>query len=157
MAERFIFPALAIPYDRDNSGFICKKHLGLYAYRRDTLELFAKLPPGLLEQTERLEQLRFLENGIDVFVEETPDNTIGVDTEDDLAAVEARFCCGEGILNLSYGKLLLGSGSNSSSSPSSSGNTVTCRSFSEPIIQSAAARLSMEWEKVVASTLHPAA
>ena len=83
------FSRSAIPYDRDNSGLICKKHLGLYAYRRDTLELFAKLPHGLLEQTERLEQLRFLENGIDVFVEETPHNTIGVDTEEDLAAFEA--------------------------------------------------------------------
>lgn len=83
------FSRSAIPFDRDGSGFICKKHLGLYAYRSDTLEAFAKLPPSPLERTERLEQLRFLENGIDVFVEETPYDTIGVDTEEDLAAVEA--------------------------------------------------------------------
>ena len=83
------FSRSAIPYDRDKSGFICKKHLGLYAYRRDTLEVFARLPPSPLERAERLEQLRFLENGIDVFVEETPYDTIGVDTEEELAAVEA--------------------------------------------------------------------
>jgi 3-deoxy-manno-octulosonate cytidylyltransferase (CMP-KDO synthetase) len=83
------FSRSAIPYDRDNSGFVCKKHLGLYAYRSDALEIFAKLPPSSLELTERLEQLRFLENGINVFVEETPYDTVGVDTEEDLAAVEA--------------------------------------------------------------------
>jgi 3-deoxy-manno-octulosonate cytidylyltransferase (CMP-KDO synthetase) len=83
------FSRSAIPYDRDNSGFGCKKHLGLYAYRSDALKLFAQLPPSPLERTERLEQLRFLENGIDVYVEETPCDTIGVDTEEDLAAVEA--------------------------------------------------------------------
>ncbi len=83
------FSRSAIPLDRDKSGFVCRKHLGLYAYRRDTLEVFATLPPSPLECIERLEQLRFLENGIDVFVEETPYDTIGVDTEEDLAAVDA--------------------------------------------------------------------
>lgn len=83
------FSRSAIPYDRDNSGFICRKHLGLYAYRSDALKRFAQLPPSPLERTERLEQLRFLENGIDVYVEETPYDTIGVDTEADLVAVEA--------------------------------------------------------------------
>jgi 3-deoxy-manno-octulosonate cytidylyltransferase (CMP-KDO synthetase) len=83
------FSRSAIPYDRDGAGFICKKHQGLYAYRSDALKRFANLPTSILERTERLEQLRFLENGIDVFVEETPFDTIGVDTEEDLAAVEA--------------------------------------------------------------------
>ncbi|WP_406707459.1 3-deoxy-manno-octulosonate cytidylyltransferase [Tunturiibacter gelidoferens] len=65
------------------------KHIGLYAYRKTTLERFPTLPPSLLEQTERLEQLRFLENGIPIYVEPTEFDTIGVDTEEDLQRVEA--------------------------------------------------------------------
>ena len=64
------------------------KHIGLYAYRKATLERFPTLPPSLLEQTERLEQLRFLENGIPIHVATTPHDTIGVDTEEDLRRVE---------------------------------------------------------------------
>jgi 3-deoxy-manno-octulosonate cytidylyltransferase (CMP-KDO synthetase) len=84
------FSRAAIPYDRDCSGQApYLKHLGLYAYRRSALERFSQLAPSPLEQIERLEQLRFLENGIDVFVETAPYDTIGVDTEEDLSAVEA--------------------------------------------------------------------
>lgn len=83
------FSRSAIPYDRDRSGKApYQKHLGLYAYRRSALERFSRLAPSPLELVERLEQLRFLENGIDVFVETTPFDTIGVDTEEDLLAVE---------------------------------------------------------------------
>ncbi|MGH9597187.1 MAG: 3-deoxy-manno-octulosonate cytidylyltransferase [Edaphobacter sp.] len=64
------------------------KHLGLYAYRKATLDRFFSLAPSTLEQTERLEQLRFLENGIDIHVEPTDYDTIGVDTEEDLQRVE---------------------------------------------------------------------
>jgi 3-deoxy-manno-octulosonate cytidylyltransferase (CMP-KDO synthetase) len=64
------------------------KHIGLYAYHRSALNLFPTLPPSLLEQTERLEQLRFLENNIPIHVEPTDHDTIGVDTEADLALVE---------------------------------------------------------------------
>jgi 3-deoxy-manno-octulosonate cytidylyltransferase (CMP-KDO synthetase) len=65
------------------------KHIGLYAYRRAALQRFPTLPPSVLEQTERLEQLRFLENNIDIYVEPTDFDTIGVDTEEDLHRVEA--------------------------------------------------------------------
>jgi 3-deoxy-manno-octulosonate cytidylyltransferase (CMP-KDO synthetase) len=65
------------------------KHIGLYAYRRAALEAFHRLPPSELEQTERLEQLRFLENGIPITVVETTEATVGVDTEEDLHAVQA--------------------------------------------------------------------
>jgi 3-deoxy-manno-octulosonate cytidylyltransferase (CMP-KDO synthetase) len=65
------------------------KHIGLYAYHRSALNLFPSLPPSLLEQTERLEQLRFLENNIPIHVEPTDYDTIGVDTEADLQQVEA--------------------------------------------------------------------
>lgn len=65
------------------------KHLGLYAYRRAALERFASLPPGELEQIERLEQLRLLEHGMALYVEAIDHDTVGVDTEDDLRSVEA--------------------------------------------------------------------
>ncbi len=83
------FSRHAIPYDRDGRGAPRFKHMGLYAYRRQALETFHRLPPSPLEQVERLEQLRFLEHGIAVVVIETGEPTIGVDTEEDLRAVEA--------------------------------------------------------------------
>ena len=84
------FSRATIPYDRDAEGRAHYwKHLGLYAYRHAALERFAALKPSELEQTERLEQLRLLENGISLYVAETPFDTIGVDTEDDLRRVEA--------------------------------------------------------------------
>lgn len=83
------FSRSAIPFDRDGVGIRSyRKHLGIYAYRRATLEKFAALPPGTLEVAERLEQLRLLENGIDIYVAEAPADTIGVDTEEDLARAE---------------------------------------------------------------------
>jgi 3-deoxy-manno-octulosonate cytidylyltransferase (CMP-KDO synthetase) len=64
------------------------KHLGLYAYRKQALELFCSWPESALERIERLEQLRFLENGVAVHVAETCFETVGVDTEEDLRRVE---------------------------------------------------------------------
>ncbi len=83
------FSRATIPYDRDGAAPQYWKHIGLYAYRKATLERFPTLPPSLLEQTERLEQLRFLENNIPIHVEPTEHDTIGVDTEEDLQRVEA--------------------------------------------------------------------
>jgi 3-deoxy-manno-octulosonate cytidylyltransferase (CMP-KDO synthetase) len=82
------FSRATIPYDRDNTAPQYWKHIGLYAYRKSALQRFPTLPTSILEQTERLEQLRFLENGIDLYVEPTDFDTIGVDTEDDLKRVE---------------------------------------------------------------------
>jgi 3-deoxy-manno-octulosonate cytidylyltransferase (CMP-KDO synthetase) len=83
------FSRSVVPYDRDASGDIQYfKHLGFYAYRRDALQLFHRLPPSRLEQAERLEQLRFLENGVAIHVADAPVATVGVDTEDDLRRVE---------------------------------------------------------------------
>jgi len=63
------------------------KHLGLYGYRREALARYVQLEPTPLEQAERLEQLRFLENGVPIQVMETTQDTIGVDTEEDWTAV----------------------------------------------------------------------
>jgi 3-deoxy-manno-octulosonate cytidylyltransferase (CMP-KDO synthetase) len=83
------FSRATIPYDRDRKGGVAyRKHMGFYAYRRSALQRFSSLAPSVLEAAEKLEQLRFLENGIDIYVTETPHDTIGVDTEDDLRRVE---------------------------------------------------------------------
>jgi 3-deoxy-manno-octulosonate cytidylyltransferase (CMP-KDO synthetase) len=82
------FSRATIPYDRDGSAPRYFKHLGFYAYRKHSLDRFCALPESLLERGERLEQLRFLENGIPIYVAETPYDTIGVDTEEDLRRVE---------------------------------------------------------------------
>jgi 3-deoxy-manno-octulosonate cytidylyltransferase (CMP-KDO synthetase) len=83
------FSRATIPYDRDGSGSVkYQKHLGLYAYRKAALDRFPALPASALEAAERLEQLRFLEAGIDIYVESTEFDSIGVDTEEDRAAVE---------------------------------------------------------------------
>ena len=84
------FSRATIPFDRDRVGFTgYRKHLGIYAYRKAALERFAALPPSPLEKLERLEQLRLLENGIAIYVADAPRDTIGVDTEEDLARAEA--------------------------------------------------------------------
>jgi 3-deoxy-manno-octulosonate cytidylyltransferase (CMP-KDO synthetase) len=83
------FSRATIPYDRDGASPVYWKHIGLYAYRKAALNRFPTLPASLLERTERLEQLRFLENGFHIYVEATGQDTIGVDTEADLRQVEA--------------------------------------------------------------------
>ena len=60
------------------------KHIGLYAYRRSVLSEITQLPPGRLEQSESLEQLRWLENGYRIRVGKTDIETIGIDTPEDL-------------------------------------------------------------------------
>jgi len=81
------FSRATIPFDRDRTRPRYFKHLGLYAYRKSALDRFVTLPESSLEKGERLEQLRFLENGIDIYVGETPYDSVGVDTEQDLQRV----------------------------------------------------------------------
>jgi 3-deoxy-manno-octulosonate cytidylyltransferase (CMP-KDO synthetase) len=82
------FSRATIPHDRDGimPGYF--KHLGFYAYRKPALDRFVALPESSLEHAERLEQLRFLENGIPIYVAETPYDSVGVDTLEDLRRVE---------------------------------------------------------------------
>lgn len=91
------FSRSPIPYARDLGGQVddawvaahpCFKHLGLYGYRADLLQRFASLPPGRLEQIEKLEQLRVLENGYEIACDVTADPTIGVDTPEDAVKFE---------------------------------------------------------------------
>lgn len=82
------FSRATIPHDRDGAAPQYFKHLGFYAYRKAALDHFVALPESPLERSERLEQLRFLENGIPIYVAETEFDTVGVDTEEDLQRVE---------------------------------------------------------------------
>jgi 3-deoxy-manno-octulosonate cytidylyltransferase (CMP-KDO synthetase) len=82
------FSRTTIPYDRDGLRPQYYKHLGFYGYREDALDKFVHWPESPLERSERLEQLRFLENGVPIYVAETPFDTVGVDTEEDVQRVE---------------------------------------------------------------------
>jgi 3-deoxy-manno-octulosonate cytidylyltransferase (CMP-KDO synthetase) len=89
------FSRYPIPYDRDGTGCVrYYKHIGLYAYQRSALALFHSLPQASLELAEKLEQLRFLQNGVQIFAAETALDTVGVDTLEDLLRVQARFSAG---------------------------------------------------------------
>lgn len=90
------FSRLPIPYDRDGRGVQRYKHIGLYAYRRDALIAFHDLPASPLQKTESLEQLKLIENGIPIHVYESQYDTVGVDTEQDLARVRALFAAEPG-------------------------------------------------------------
>jgi 3-deoxy-manno-octulosonate cytidylyltransferase (CMP-KDO synthetase) len=82
------FSRATIPHDRDGIRPQYYKHLGFYGYRKAALDNFVRWPESSLERSERLEQLRFLENGVSIHVAETPFDTVGVDTEDDVRRVE---------------------------------------------------------------------
>lgn len=89
------FSRCPIPYLREVPGQAAPpvhfKHIGLYVYRRDFLLGYPSLQIGPLEQAERLEQLRALENGYPIRVVETEYESIGVDTREDLARVSQLF------------------------------------------------------------------
>ena len=85
------FSRSAIPFDRDNIGTRCYKHLGIYAYRKSFLFEFKDLPKSDLESAECLEQLRALEAGYKIKTILTDVETIGVDTKQDLEEVEKLF------------------------------------------------------------------
>jgi 3-deoxy-manno-octulosonate cytidylyltransferase (CMP-KDO synthetase) len=91
--DAIYFSRCPIPYHRDASQAAERspapyfKHIGLYVYRRDFLLRYPALPVGPLEQAERLEQLRALENGFRIRVVETEYESLGVDTPQDLERV----------------------------------------------------------------------
>jgi 3-deoxy-manno-octulosonate cytidylyltransferase (CMP-KDO synthetase) len=81
------FSRAAIPFPRSGAPAF-RKHLGIYAYRAETLRRLASLPPSPLERIESLEQLRWLEAGWSIWVGEAAADSIGVDTPEDLAEAE---------------------------------------------------------------------
>jgi len=85
------FSRAPIPHDRDGRTNRYFKHLGIYGYRRQFLIQFSTLAPSVLEQREKLEQLRALENGYRIKVVETVHDSIGVDTEADFKLVKEKL------------------------------------------------------------------
>jgi len=82
------FSRSPLPYWRDGVRPYFYKHIGIYVYRVDFLKEFVTLPPGRWEQAEKLEQLRALEYGYPIHVVETDEDTLEVDTPEDLVRVE---------------------------------------------------------------------
>ncbi len=70
---------------------LCYKHVGLYVYRRDFLLKFAAMPATFLEISEKLEQLRAIENGVRIRVVESEFESVGVDTPDDLLKAKEQY------------------------------------------------------------------
>lgn len=95
--QALYFSRRTIPYLREAAGrsvdeqlaaFPFLKHLGIYGYRRETLLHLIKFPVSPLEAVEKLEQLRALENGIEIAVVQVAYDSIGVDLPADVARVE---------------------------------------------------------------------
>jgi len=93
------FSRAPIPYPRETEGGFDPAlgsvsavliHLGLYAYRGDFLDVFSQLPPGRLEEIEKLEMLRALEYGYRIAVGVTDDASVGIDTRAQADAFEAH-------------------------------------------------------------------
>jgi 3-deoxy-manno-octulosonate cytidylyltransferase (CMP-KDO synthetase) len=86
------FSRSIIPYKRDetlNPEYFL--HVGVYAYKKDVLMNFTKCPQSSLEKIEKLEQLRYLENGIKIKMAETEYNNIAIDTPEDLERAKSSL------------------------------------------------------------------
>jgi 3-deoxy-manno-octulosonate cytidylyltransferase (CMP-KDO synthetase) len=90
--DALYFSRLPIPFHRESTSTIPHfKHLGIYAYRKHFLTTFTRLPYGLLENAEKLEQLRVLEHGYRIRVVETLVDSTEVDTPEDIKIVEKEL------------------------------------------------------------------
>lgn len=87
--DALYFSRALIPHPREAAHAIYRKHLGIYAYRRETLSRFATWAPSALEQAEGLEQLRFLENGVRIRMAQGHESGLAVDLPEHAAAVAA--------------------------------------------------------------------
>ncbi len=85
------FSRAPIPYPREKNSVIYYQHIGIYAFRKDALLKFSQLPIGMLESTEKLENLRFITNGMKVKMLLTNQKSIGIDTPEDLVKANTLF------------------------------------------------------------------
>lgn len=95
VGKALYFSRCPIPYDREVSGIgdlgLYRRHLGIYAYRKEFLFKFTSLPQTTFEKTEKLEQLRALENGFNIMVGTVERACDGIDTPDQYAAFVSRY------------------------------------------------------------------
>ena len=85
-----LFSRSCIPFQRNTDVNVNYwRHIGVYAYRKSALLQFVQWPVGMLENIEKLEQLRYLENGIPIKMVETTFSGIGIDTPEDLERARA--------------------------------------------------------------------
>jgi len=92
LGEALYFSRAPIPFVRDEGAIAAYRHIGVYAYRAEFLKRYHRLMPSTIEQVEKLEQLRVLDNGDKIMVEVVEHGTgIGVDTQEDLDAVREHF------------------------------------------------------------------
>jgi 3-deoxy-manno-octulosonate cytidylyltransferase (CMP-KDO synthetase) len=90
--DALYFSRSPIPFKRNrNADLPYFKHVGVYAYRKETLLNFTQWPLGALEQAEMLEQLRYLENGVAIRMVETKTSSIGIDTPEDLERARTEY------------------------------------------------------------------
>ena len=82
--EAMYFSRAAIPFNRVSGDIHYKKHIGIYAFRKDVLLKLVELSPSPLELTEQLEQLRWLENGYSIKMAKVNNSPISIDTPQDL-------------------------------------------------------------------------
>ena len=86
------FSRSIIPYHRDEkTNAVYFLHVGVYAYKKNALMNFTKWPQSSLEKIEKLEQLRYLENGIKIKMAETDYNNIAIDTPEDLERAKSSL------------------------------------------------------------------
>ncbi|HRN95038.1 MAG TPA: 3-deoxy-manno-octulosonate cytidylyltransferase [Chitinophagales bacterium] len=95
--EALYFSRSAIPFHQSEDNFGFYKHIGLYGFKKETILELVKLPTTNLEEIESLEQLRWLQNGHKIKVAITQNETISIDTPDDLAKAE-RFAKAHNLL-----------------------------------------------------------
>ncbi len=95
MSYALYFSRSPIPFIRnsENGKVTFWKHMGFYGYRYEFLKTFVKLPIGKLENAEKLEQLRALENGFIIHVKEAPFDTLSIDTKEDLEKILKHIPC----------------------------------------------------------------
>jgi 3-deoxy-manno-octulosonate cytidylyltransferase (CMP-KDO synthetase) len=91
-SNALLFSRSVIPFRRDKTAkFPYYKHIGIYAYRKDALMNFTKWEPTPLEASEKLEQLRYLENGVKIKMVLTNESPVSIDTPEDLRRAKKLF------------------------------------------------------------------
>ena len=91
--QALYFSRSTIPYNRDGANWMgaYSKHLGIYAYRKETLLAFSQMAQTPLEKMEKLEQLRALENGIKIAIDKVTHTAAGIDTPEQYAEFVERY------------------------------------------------------------------